>query len=633
MVVMALGSGGPDSAAQAQGPSCFSPSSSSPIAVANPPSATGAVTVGDFNRDGRQDLAVANSSLANVAVLIGNGAGGFATAPGSPVRVGSDPASIAVGDFNGDGNQDIATANQGSDNVTILLGNGTGAFAPALGSPIAVGIFPRSVVVGDFNRDGRQDLVVASGVDVTVLLGDGTGRFAPTPGSPLTVASFPDVTHFIAVGDFNGDGRQDLAVTVTLSHVVILLGDGSGGFTPGPGSPLAAGTNPTSVAVGDFNGDGRQDLAIPSTSGMTVLLGNGVGGFISASGSPFSVGTLAGLVAVADFNGDGIQDLAVTNNHPEGSVTVLLGNGAGGFIPASGSPVPAGNRPFWLARGDFNTDGRPDLAVTNSFTGTVTILLGNGGAACGLVPPTPTATATATPVLTLTPTTTLTRTLSPTLTATATPSPIRLTVPEAVALVAPSGQPGVPCATLVAQSCLVNGTVSGAGAVTASQTWTLSATVPARVAVGTVPVAVIATTAGVQGFSCGPVVAGVSTATCTGTTAANALQGSLVTIVFAPGVTVTGTVSGPGPGQRAVVAAGAAPLVPPAPPILLPPPPSPLIPLYPAAPLSPGVGPEVPVIPEAESLGLVVAGLVGLGLLASTDFSRGRSGPRPPRTL
>jgi hypothetical protein len=177
---------------------------------------------------------------------------------------------------------------------------------------------------------------------------------------------------------------------------------------------------------------------------------------------------------------------------------------------------------------------------------------------------------------------------------------------QALALVQPSGQPGLPCAVVPGQACQVVGAVSGSGLVTGSMSWTLSAALPAGVAAGAVPVAVISTAGGVQGFPCGAAVAGATAVACTGTTSANALQGSLATVVFAAGVTAVGTVSGT---EVAIL-----PLAPPPPINLPPPPPPPIVPFSPAlpsgAPTSGAGAQEVPLIPEADTLLLVAVGLL-----------------------
>ncbi len=352
--------------------------SGTPAAAANSPFAVGtnpfSVAAGDFNGDGIQDLAVANENSNTVTVLLGNGSGGFAA--GTPFAAGTQPIGVAVGDFNGDGVADLAVTNHNGSTVTVLLGNGQGVFAPAANSPFTVGTSPFKLAVGDFNGDGIQDLAVANqgSNTVTVLLGDGSGGFAEAPNSPFTVGTSPIS---VAVGDFNGDGIQDLATSNDVdSPVTVLLGNGSGGFTAAGGSPFAVGTNPSSVAVGDFNGDGIPDLATANFSNtVTVLLGNGLGGFTPAPNSPFAVGSLPYSVAVADFNGDGIPDL-VTANSGNGTVTVLLGNGQGGFTPAPNSPFAVGSQSISVAVTDFNGDGIDDLAVANYGGASVAVLLG-----------------------------------------------------------------------------------------------------------------------------------------------------------------------------------------------------------------------------------------------------------------
>jgi hypothetical protein len=259
----------------------------------------GGVAVGDFNGDGKMDLAVVNPLGSEVTILLGNGDGTFNST--SNLVVGSIPESVAVGDFNGDGIPDLAVANRYSDTLSILLGNGDGTFTSAA-SP-ATGFYPGSVVVGDFNGDGFQDLAAANLLDdtVTILLGNGDGTFTAI-ASPAT--GYRPMN--IAVGDFNGDGKPDLAVAYQYSgSITILLGKGDGTFTPLTG-PTASGEF---ITVGDFNGDGKADLATSSESnGINVLLGNGDGTFSQATS--LTAGGYSASIVAADFNGDGLSDLA-----------------------------------------------------------------------------------------------------------------------------------------------------------------------------------------------------------------------------------------------------------------------------------------------------------------------------------
>ena len=224
------------------------------------------VAVGDFNRDGNPDLAVANYNSNDVSILLGNGLGAFA--PKVDYTAGTNPVSVAVGDFNRDGNPDLAVANYTSDNVSILLGNGLGAFAPAVN--YTTGTNPVSVAVGDFNRDGNPDLAVANNDsdNVSILLGNGLGAFAPKVDYTAGTNPFS-----VAVGDFNRDGNPDLAVAnFNSNNVSILLGNGLGAFAAAVNYAVVA--HPSSVAMGDFNRDGNPDLAVANynSDNVSILL-------------------------------------------------------------------------------------------------------------------------------------------------------------------------------------------------------------------------------------------------------------------------------------------------------------------------------------------------------------------------
>jgi hypothetical protein len=376
----------------------FAGATGSPITVGTGPFA---IAVGDFNGDGIQDLAVANDGASSVTILLGKGDGTF-TAAAAPPGTLSGPSAILAADFNGDGKLDLAVLNGGNNTVTILLGNGNGTFSvPDVTTP-TTGSNPLAFVAGDFNGDGKMDIAVANyrSNNLTVLLGNGDGSFTATDARPAT-GSFPAA---IVAGDFNKDGKLDLAVdnqcgaggACSAGTVTILLGDGTGSFAPTAASP-STGSGPLSMAVADFNGDGNLDLAIPSDCGssgtcttngaVTILLGDGTGKF-TASASMAATGLRPYGVVVGDFNGDGKPDLAIANNDSN-TVSILLGDGKGNFAPIA-TPLATGAGPVFPSVGDFNNDGSLDIVVPNSGSNTISVLLGAGGPASPTITVAPT---------------------------------------------------------------------------------------------------------------------------------------------------------------------------------------------------------------------------------------------------
>ena len=335
-------------------------------------------------------LDLSNNSLSLATTALGSAATMLTLAQvSSPPTLGYEPSPVVVADFNGDGKPDLAVTNPGPPGtnnlggpLTILLGNGDGTFSPG---PIPVTtVYPSVVVAGDFNSDGKLDLAVNGGPDGTlqILLGNGNGTFTVASGANPGISSSS-----MTVGDFNGDGKPDLAVS--MGTVAILLGNGDGTFTAAPTPP---GTNNASAtAVGDFNGDGKPDLAVlcenyPNPSTVAILIGKGDGTFTatanSISGLDFTSGAVVQPIVVGDFRGNGKADLAITTslnqvnaNGDNFQVNVYLGNGDGTFA----SPVLLATGPgnsYGLAAGDFNADGKSDIATADDKKNS--ILLSNG---------------------------------------------------------------------------------------------------------------------------------------------------------------------------------------------------------------------------------------------------------------
>jgi FG-GAP-like repeat len=349
----------------------FAPAPGSPFYAGSQP--VGLAT-GDFNGDGNLDVAAANQDAATVTPLLGYGSGQLSALSGTPV--GNGPTALAAGDYNGDGFGDVAVADGNDGDVRILLSSGDGDLTPA-GLPIPVGANPVAVIAGDFTGAGTPDLAVAnfgSGT-VSVLIGDGRGVFHQGPESPISV----NTPVALASADFNRDGVPDLAIADEADNSVqVVLGSGTGAFQPAPAGPITVGTSPSAIYAADFNQDGVPDLAVLNRSDGTisVLLGNGDGSFDQAPQSPIALGGGIGTITVGDFNGDAVPDLVAVDSQAN-TVSFQFGNGDGTFTPAAEGPQQVGSTPDALAVGDFNSDGGSDLGVANFGDATVTVLLGN----------------------------------------------------------------------------------------------------------------------------------------------------------------------------------------------------------------------------------------------------------------
>jgi uncharacterized protein (TIGR03437 family) len=355
------------------------------------------IVAADFNNDGKLDFAVGSSE--GVSVLLGNGDGTFQRPLSVALPQGTIPnfanRRIAVADFNGDGKLDLAEG----ISAVLLLGRGDGTFQ----APISYGV-PGPLAAGDLNGDGKPDMAVRrSAGTVSILLGNGDGTFQQPAEFSAATSSYELPGGEVTIADFNGDGRPDLAVAgSTNGGFAVLIGKGDGTFSQ---SFAVAGCAPNlacygaagyPLGVGDFNGDGKLDIITSYGFGQqrgAVMLGNGDGTFRELPGQTFSdgklfphgVGQFPSAIVVADLNGDGKLD-AVFGYGDQGAqdgvhndyqmVSVCLGNGDGSFQLALA--IGVGERPSSVALGDFNGDGKPDLAVSNETSNNVTALINQG---------------------------------------------------------------------------------------------------------------------------------------------------------------------------------------------------------------------------------------------------------------
>ena len=311
-----------------------------------------------YSGDSTHAASISAIVLETVAALQTSGFG-----PASTYSTGIAPSAMAMGDFDRNGKPDLVIANSTSNNISVLLNNGNGTFASHV--DYAAGTAPSAVAVGDFNGDGKSDIAVANqnSNNVSILLGNGDGTFQTAVN--YMAGNEPA---YLAMGDFNSDGKIDLAVGDQSQSITLLLGNGDGTFSTAAGPTGIYGLY--GVSVGDFNRDGKSDLVyFPYYSGGYVLLGNGDGTFAN----PTSVSGASPTAAVlADLNADGKQDIVGAGSS---IVWVALGNGDGTFknYVSFNTPYPA----TALAAADLNGDGNLDLVTTNN-NGSFSVLYGNG---------------------------------------------------------------------------------------------------------------------------------------------------------------------------------------------------------------------------------------------------------------
>ena len=331
------------------------------------------------------DLTTANLGTDEISIFLGNGDGTFATSTEFPVGgTNPGPFSVAVGNFNADTNLDIVTANRDTDEISIFLGNGDGTFATSTEFPVGgTDPLPTSVAVGNFNADTNLDIVTANQDtdEISIFLGNGDGTFATSTEFP--VGGTDPLPTSVAVGNFNADTNLDIVTANLVSNEIsIFLGNGDGTFATSTEFPVG-GTDPTpiSVAVGNFNADTNLDIVTANVfSGeISIFLGNGDGTFSTSTEFPVGgTNPIPESVTVGFFNADTNLDI-VTANQGSGEISIFLGNGDGTFSPSTQFPV-GGIDPFpeSVTVGFFNADTDLDIVTVISTSNEISIFLGNG---------------------------------------------------------------------------------------------------------------------------------------------------------------------------------------------------------------------------------------------------------------
>lgn len=336
----------------------------------------GDIISADFNNDGKLDIGTCGytSWTNSVTLLLGNGTGSFSI-NFFGTGMGNDPIALTAGDFNGDGNKDVATSNFSGNTISIFLGTGTGSLSNATNYVASSG--QRSIKNADFNGDGFLDLVVACFNHAIVYMGNGNGTFMPFVSYPVGLSPFSVVT-----GDFNGDGSVDIATANYYSdNVTILKGSPTGTFSSLGNYTTAP--SPEALHTGDLNGDGKLDLVAGNSSKVNILLGHGTGFFDQALS--YDIGYGASAITSGDFNGDSKQDLAMVDP----SVTKVFMNGNAPSISVSGPSITCSGSPIILTASGSNYYNWSTGATTSTvsvapMTNTVYTVYGSNSAGCAV---------------------------------------------------------------------------------------------------------------------------------------------------------------------------------------------------------------------------------------------------------
>jgi YD repeat-containing protein len=328
------------------------------------------IATGDLNGDGRIDLLTANPASDSLSIFFGNGDGTFQNQ--QRFEVGDNPLYVAAADVNADGKLDMVSANSSSRDVSVILGNGDGSFRPQLrytaGNETSSG--PVSVAAADTNGDGRVDVIsrIGGSNDLSILLGNGDGTFqsqlrVPTGASPLD----------LVVTDLNGDSLTDIVVTTSTNLASVILGSGNGNFQTPESYPV--GTSPVSLLTMDVNGDGIADIVTANLQSrdISVLLGIGNGSFQVQQ--RFSTSTGPNAIAAGRIDADNTVDVALAMSGSD-MITLLYGNGNGTF--RSRQTVSVGDAPLAVTVADLNSDDKLDIVAANGLSNDLSVLFSTG---------------------------------------------------------------------------------------------------------------------------------------------------------------------------------------------------------------------------------------------------------------
>jgi hypothetical protein len=338
-----------------------------------------AIAIADFNKDDSLDVAVTTFESNKVGILLGYGNGSFAPITTYPTGIGSHPVAITVSDFNKDDRLDIAVVNRDTFNIGILLGFGNGSFANQVTYSTGPLSFPNSIVVSDVNSDGRLDIIATNnnGNSISIFVGNGDGTFGVI--QKYTTGSGSDPT-YVTVGDFNNDNRLDIAVVnFGTENVLVYFGFEHGFFYTGVPYSTGIGSGPMSLAIGDFNNDSRLDFVTANflTNDIGVFLGYGNTLFGSLGVYATGFESQPYDAAIGDFNNDGRTDIAVAN-YGTNNVGILLNQGISNFNNMTTYSTEVGSAPCSVAVGEFNNDNHLDIIVANCETDNLVIFLGFG---------------------------------------------------------------------------------------------------------------------------------------------------------------------------------------------------------------------------------------------------------------